>query len=208
MFFLKIIGIVFAVLVLLVAVILSLPVSIIIRSNKENRLKVLFSVLGKSFGDKPRRKKTDNPLAAALKKIIGVGQTEDKKKSKSSAKDGGFATKLTDTIATLKPLLDRIFWLLPRARIKKLHIVSISAGDDAADTALHYGAVCAVVYPLISYIQSLSRVSKKAVDTRISCDFDAPESIFELDIKISFTVLLLLRALWQIAKEQILNNRR
>ncbi len=205
--FLKILGIVFAVLVLLVAIILLLPVGIIIRSDKENGPKVLFSVLGKELKSKPKQKKSDNPIVAALKKIVGIGQTEDTEKSETNAKDGGL-TKLTDTAATLKLLLERIFWLLPRARVKKLRVVSVSAGADAADTALQYGAICAVLYPLISYIQSLSRVSKKAVDTKIACDFDATESTFELDIKIMFTVLLLLRALWQIAKEQILNNRR
>lgn len=205
--FLKILGIVFAVLVLLVAIILSLPVGIIIRNDKENGPKVLFSVLGKELKSKPKQEKSDNPIVSALKKIVGVGQSEDKKKSDTHAKDG-VLTKLADSAGTLKLLLERIFWLLPRARVKKLHIVSISAGDDAADTALQYGAICAVLYPLISYIRSRMRVSKKAVDTKIACDFDATESTFELDIKITFTVWLMLRALWQIAKEQILNNRR
>ena len=197
----------FAVLVLLTCIILSLPVGIIIRNDKENGPKVLFSVLGKELKSKPKQEKSDNPIVSALKKIVGVGQTEDTKKSETAAKDG-ILTKLADSAGTLKLLLERVFWLLPRARVKKLHIVSISAGDDAADTALQYGAICAVLYPLISYIRSRMRVSKKAVDTKIACDFDAPESTFELDTKITFTVWLMLRALWQIAKEQILNNRR
>ncbi len=203
MLFLKIFGILIAVIALLIIATLSLPINIIIRSDKENGPKVLYRMLGKVFGEHPD---PNNPIARALKKIVGVSHLESKEQLKSTVEDSGFSLTLTNTVTTLKLLLDRIFWLLPRARVKKLRIVSISAGDDAADTALRYGAVCAVLYPLISYLQSLTRVRKKAVDTCITCDFDATESTLELDIEISLTVHLALRALWHIAKKQAINE--
>lgn len=203
MLILKILGILLAVVILLVAVILSLPIDIIIRNDKEKGAQVLFRILGQVFGEHPD---PNNPIARALKNIVGVSHLESKERLQSTVQDSGIAATIAGTVFTLKLLLDRIFWLLPRAKVKKLHIVSVSAGEDAADAALHYGASCAVLYPLVSYLQTLTRVRKKAVNTNITCDFETAESTFELDIEISISVLLALRALWHIAKEQAANE--
>lgn len=203
MLVLKILGILIGIILLLVAVILSLRIDIIIRNNDEKGVQVLYRLIGKVFGEHPD---PNNPIAKALKELVGVSHLESKERLQSTVEDSGFAATVSGTVMTLKLLLDRIFWLLPRAKVRKLHLVSVTAGEDAADTALSYGAVCAVLYPLLSYLQSFMRVRKKAVNTQISCNFEAAKSTFELDVEISFSVLVALRALWYIAKEQAVNE--
>ena len=66
---------------------------------------------------------------------------------------------------------------------------------------MQYGAACAVLYPLITYLQTELRVRRRAVDTSITCDFEAAEPTFELDAELRLSVLLALRVLWHIAKE-------
>ena len=203
MIVLKILGILLAVILLLILIILALPVDIIIRNDKEAGIRVLYHFLGKIYGEHPD---PNNPIAKALKNIVGVSHLESKERLRSTVKNSGLVTTVSGTVLTLKLLLDRILWLLPRCYLKKLKLVSVSADDDAADAALQYGAACAVLYPLITYLQTEMRVRRRAIDARITCDFDAKEPIFELDAEFRLTVLLAVRALWHIAKEQAINE--
>lgn len=203
MIILKILGISLAVIALLIAVILALPIDIIIRNNKEQGVKVLYRFLGKIYGEHPD---PNNPIAKALKNLVGVSHLESKERLRSTVEDSGLASTIGGTALTLKLLLDRILWLLPRCHLKKLKVVLVSANADAAEAALQYGAACAVLYPLITYLETKMRVRKKAVDTCITCDFDAQETIFELDMQFGLSVWLAIRALWYIAKEQAISE--
>ncbi len=199
MIVLKILGIILAVIVLLILVILFLPIDIVLRYNGDKGFQLLYRFLGKLYGENPD---PNNPIAKALKNLVGISHLESKEHLRTAVEDSGFAGTLTGTLSSLKLLIDRVLWLLPRSKLKKMKVVSISAGEDAADTALAYGAACAALYPLISYLESVMRVRKNGVHTHISCDFEAEKAVFELDMAFSFHILHGLRALWHIAKEQ------
>lgn len=203
MIILKILGLIPAVLLLLIAVILALPVDIIIRNSKEKGVQLFYRFLGKIYGEHPD---PNNPIAKALKSIVGVSHLESKERLQSTVEESGLAATISGTALTLKLLLDRILWLLPRCKLRKLKIISVSADADAADAALQYGAACAVLYPLIAYLETVMKVRKKEVDTRITCDFEAAEPIFELDMEFRLSILLALRVLWHIAKEQAISE--
>ena len=203
MIVLKILGLILAAIILLIAVILALPIDIIIRNDKEKGVQLLYRLLGKIYGENPD---PNNPIAKALKNIVGVSHLESKERLQSTVEQSGLAATVSGTALTLKLLLDRILWLLPRCKLRKLKIISVSADADAADAALHYGAACAVLYPLISYLETVMKVRKKAVRTHITCDFEAAEPVFELDMELRLSILLALRVLWHIAKEQAISE--
>lgn len=198
MILLKILGILLAV-IAAVIVILLLPIDIILRYRGETGFEMRYRFLGKLYGE---RKKPDSPVGKALKKLVGISHLDSKEHLRSTLEDSGLTATLSSTLSTLKLLIDRVIWLLPRSKLKKLKIVSISAGEDAADTALSYGAACAALYPLISYLETTMRVRKNGTEAHISCDFDAEKSVFEIDLVFSFHIRHALSALWHIARQQ------
>lgn len=199
MILLKILGILLAVIAAVIVILLFLPIDIVLRYRGETGFEMRYRFLGKLYGE---RKKPDSPVGKALKKLVGISHLDSKEHLRSSLEDSGLPATLSSTLSALKLLIDRVIWLLPRSKLKKLKIVSVSAGEDAADTALSYGAACAALYPLISYLESVMRVSKNGTEAHISCDFDAKKSVFEIDLVFSFHIRHALSALWYIASQQ------
>lgn len=179
---LKILGIVIGALILLIGAICFIPVSLRLTSTADERLGYKLYVLGIPINiDKMVKKKNAKSSAADNKK----DEEENKVKSKPS---------LDELAGIVKALAKQFFWLLKRFKINKLHILSISAGDDAAEVAMQYGAICAVLYPITAIIESNMRIKKNAADISVLCDFERNEPVFEIDIKVCIKVFYLLQA--------------
>lgn len=178
---LKIIGIVIGALILLIGAICIIPVSFRLTSKADERLGYKLYVLGIPINlEKLIKKREGNSTTPENEKGEG-----DKVKSKPS---------LDELADIVKALAKQFFWLLKRFKICKLHILSISAGEDAAEIAMQYGAICAVLYPVTAIIESNMRIKKNAADISVLCDFEQNEPVFELDIKVSVKVFYLLQA--------------
>lgn len=194
----KIIGILLAAVILLVAALLLLPVRIRFSAGLGKptltQVKLLFFTfdLGGSDGKK-KRKKQDEPT-----------EKKEKKEKKSLSH---VVETVEQTVQLIRLSLDRVVWLLGRFKVKRLYVRAVCAGDDAADTAMEYGLVCAALYPLIGFLEANMRIDPRVRRLEIGCDFDATQPEFETDLFFSLQILQAVRAVMHIIFEKIRQER-
>lgn len=205
MLVLKIIGIVLAVLLALLAIILLLSVDVILRVDEQKGARVLFRVLGFTFkenkkrkpqkeGKKKKEKKVKPTLSNSLKKVLGISHLD-----RESMEEEGFGSTLRETVELVKLLLDRVGWMLSHLKIPRCHITVVTGGEDAA---MEYGLACATLYPLVGYLQERARVRKRGLRLEIGCDYSRKNFLFELDLAIRIRVYHVAAAAVQI----VINN--
>lgn len=213
---LKIIGIVFAAVLLLFALILSVRFDIVIRKSEEKGFQLLFSVFGIVFGEekkgkpkkqKPKQKKTekkeDNVLVAAVKRLFGFSHLEKDGEKRSI---GDVIETVKETANSVTLIVNKVFWAVRHCRLRKLNLVFISGGDDAAKAAMDYGVACSVLYPMLGLLQSRQKRSPKELHVEIRCDFEREKTEFYLDTEISLRVYYLFIAAMKIVMQNIRNT--
>lgn len=84
----------------------------------------------------------------------------------------------------LRLTVRRAGWILRRIRFSGIRLSLTVSGEDAAAVALRYGQVCAVFYPLLSFLQAELRFHPRKVDLR--ADFAGGKS----DLRASGTLCL------------------
>ena len=189
-----------ALIVLLIAGGILLPVDLLLSLDQAKGFRIRYRLLGKIYGDeakeqKPKKKKKPNPIVESFKKSLGLEHLGSVDKLKSSLMRKGASETLKDTVLAFWEILDRIFWILKRCRITRCKVAVLCGGEDAP---LDYGTACAVVYPLISYLESAAGLRPKAEKITILCDDDRQETILELEIFVRVRVVHILRALLHI----------
>ena len=87
----------------------------------------------------------------------------------------------------LSEALNELSFILKKAKFKKVYLTITVATDDASKTALSYGRICSVVYPVTAYMDNELKVSRNAFDINIGCDFntDKPDYSFELEVSLT-----------------------
>ncbi|MBE6798835.1 MAG: hypothetical protein E7525_03540 [Ruminococcaceae bacterium] len=150
------------------------------------------------------------------KRKIKKKQEETDELLKESQKDKNIITKMIkekgvrETVLELwsvfKPILLKAIEVFKKIKVKRLKLRVITASDDAAKTALEYGGVCAVVYPVLAFLKSVLQFPDKAADVHIDADYDAAEPTLYLDLKLKIRVITVLRAalsvLWSILRSR------
>ncbi len=169
--------------ILLLAILLFLPVKIDLAYDKHFVLKIKYSgITVFNNQKKPKQKKTRKKPAK---------QTAEKKNKATKKKDNFIVSTykqkgLLGTIDYFSKILALVFkklwWLVKRFKFRKFKLNLTVATNDAANTAIKYGKVCAACYPTLSLLQTFADF--KAKEINISADFDKKES----DFKISFIV--------------------
>ena len=101
-------------------------------------------------------KKADKPSEGYIKKIY---------------KKHGVVDGTVQLLSIVKNIFSKIILLLSKAHMTNLNLKITVAGQDAATTALTYGAVSAVVYPAIGLINGIIQVDKQNIN--ITADYDA-----------------------------------
>lgn len=176
--------IIIAIILLLISAILFLPVHFLfnVGSDRSPSLFLRFLFL-KIDVLKFAEKKSSKPKkrSKALAKSVKENQDQDDKKKPLSE-------RITDTIETVKKVIDIIKEFIQRIKIKKLKIYAVTADTDAADAALDYGKLCAVVYPAVSFLQSCIDIDEKGLEISLHCDFDSESPVFSFDTDIVFNL--------------------
>ncbi|MDD6265117.1 MAG: DUF2953 domain-containing protein [Clostridia bacterium] len=195
---LSIIGIVIGSLILLLTVALLSPVTLSVKTDKKGRVKVKIRILFLPFTlypGKEKKKKIKNKKA-------------EKKPSANEKKPGRFQ-KAESIIETVKEFSSVVGFVIDRMKkiLGGLVITSLKAdiviadSSDAANSALTYGAVCAVIYPLVEWLKDKIKFGKNADKINVVCDFTKEKSSVSLDFKIRgmlFKILYpLLSVLWR-----------
>ena len=108
---------------------------------------------------------------------------EGKEKSSSFSVSGGLEAVLS--------AVDRLFKLVRRCRVTRCEVHSLSVGDDAA---VHYGEVCAIVYPFVGYLQTRRRLRKRNTHMDIGWDYDATDAVADITVTVRARLFFLATA--------------
>lgn len=202
---LLIIGIVLAVICLLAILILLIPIGIILKYDNDGEIKFRLRVLGITIGGSTGSG-SEGAVTKKIKKLLGISEFDSVGTLKGKVSKMGASQTVGQIVDILKGLVSNIGWMLSRCAVNRLHLKIVCAGGDAADTAMEYGTVCAVIYPLIGYINTAVRVKQSGQSINISCDFEQDEAVVEFDILISLRVMYIVGAFFGIIKENAANR--
>jgi hypothetical protein len=89
----------------------------------------------------------------------------------------------------LKSILSKFAKLLKHTQVKKFNFNITVAGNDAADTAIKYGNVCSIVYPLSTLLSKC--VNFKPENISVYSNFNDNNTNFNLSFLISVRVIYL-----------------
>lgn len=202
-----------ALIILLLSAVLALPVDLLFFLDQAQGFRIRYRLLGKIYGEdakkqkpkatkksKTKKKSKPNPIIESLKKSLGIEHIGSVEKLKDSLNRKGAEATLKETISAVWDLLDRVFWIVKRCRIIRCKIAAFCGGEDAP---LDYGTACAVVYPLVSYLESAAGLRPKAEELTIVCEDDRQQTELELEIFVRVRVVHILRALLHIIRKNI-----
>ena len=181
---------------LLIALILLLPITAQIKFRDDLNLKIKFlgiTVYKLKQDEKPKteKKKSESTDQKPKEKEQGIF-------SKLKAKHGfkGAIKELFDfasaVIREIKPQLLKI-------KFRKFKLDLIIVGEDAAMTAIEYGAVCGIVYPVLSFIDQNLNIKLKQIN--VEAGFKHKESEFSTSFDVKANALLLLIIAFKALKE-------
>ena len=140
----------------------------------------------------------------------GQSVVQDGEKSEpSKSQEKNFFKKLTDkkgftgavkeVFGLLSAVFSRIGKMLRHLKIKRFVLDILVASDEAAYTAISYGAVCSMVYPVLTLLSTAAGVKLKNVS--ITADFNLTNPDFKLSADISIPLIFLLVSAFGIFKE-------
>jgi hypothetical protein len=176
-----------AILVALMLILIFMPVSLVLDYNEE------FGFSVRVFGIK---------VAPRKEKKKAIKKTEDKPKKtslKNRIKRDGISETLKKGAEFLKGALTRVKKLLPHIRVRDLRIKISVSGNDAALTAIEYGAVCAAFYPFLSWLCSVLNIKAKQID--VISSFENNESYVHFHTKLCSSAIWLFIAAYGVYKE-------
>ena len=169
---------------LLIALVLLLPITAQVEFKEDFFLKVKFlGITVYNLNEKPKKtkvKKTEKEQKPKPKKQGTFAKLKAKRGFKGAVKElFDFASKF---IKDTKPQLTKI-----KFRNFKLQLIVV--GEDAAMTAIEYGAVCGIVYPVISFIDQNLNIKLKQID--VEAGFKHSESVFTTSFDVKANAILL-----------------
>ena len=100
---------------------------------------------------------------------------------KRSFDEDGVGSTLAYLRAVIKEGGHAVGKILHAARVDKLKLDMVIGGEDAAETAVHYGEVCSVLYPALTAFYRLVPVRRRAI--RVEPNFLAEESDVRFDVR-------------------------
>lgn len=86
----------------------------------------------------------------------------------------------------------RLKYILKKLIVSRFKLNISVSGEDAAQTALLYGGVCSVLYPVVGFWESF--ITFKEDDMKIRCDYEKEKSELHLFIEAKIKAFYLLKA--------------
>ena len=171
-----------AILAIIFIIVLS-PVKINVSVNDTILVKIkylFFSVYNfdSRINDEKENNDTDNQtdnIQTQITKITGCSNNYD---------------KLVLLVKTLKSLLVKFQKLLKHTVVKNFNFNISICGNDAADTAIKYGKVCSVVYPLSTLLGEC--VNFKPKNISVYSNFSGGQTEFNLDFTVSTKLIYII----------------
>ena len=111
----------------------------------------------------------------------------------------GFSGAVKLLLGFAHDLLPHIKGLLKHIKIKRVVLDITVAEGDAAKTAIEYGSICAVAYPLLAAFEAVADIRYKSIN--ISSDFEKQTSEFAFECTARTRIFFLLIMLVKIYSE-------
>lgn len=165
-----------AVLLLLIAIILILPIrlELYIKDSKAVfKVKLLFVNV---FASDKERKPKKQSSTSKNKKV----------KKKSSFSDTLNSAK--KVLEALKKAEKGLKMLFLKFKIQRIKLFCVCGGEDAAETAMRYGMLCSVIYGIGGYLNSFKSFPASKLKTLVQCDFTKENSEYEFELCASISV--------------------
>ena len=175
---LKIIGIVLLCVLGIIALLLVLPFSVMLKKDGENfEISARFLFIKKNLTEtlKKRSGPKDEKNAAPKKK-------KEKKAPQKAEKKQQAKVSPRDIIALSFYAVKELFRLFGRCRVSRLKVNYVAGGEDPAAAAMTYGGVCAAIYPCLGFLNSKMSIKKSGESINLRCDFEKSKSEFDFDI--------------------------
>lgn len=188
--------------ILLMAVLLFLPVSVIVDYQKSAFVQIRYLFFRYTVAPRPEKKKK---APSSEQKAQAGKQAKEKSKFRQLLEReglGGFLDLLRETCKIAGGTVKR---LLPHLTVGQFSVSVRVGGEDAGWAALNYGGVCAAVYPAVSFLVGAVRCRK--VEVEVVPDLNGGESSAECHlrarIKLFFAILLLFYAGYRTFKSAV-----
>lgn len=189
-----------AIIVVLITLLI-LPVKLKVDYDKE--LTFTLKYLGFTLLDS---EKEDKESKKVFKKAQGTALPTNKESIKSTYKQKGITGTIKYYGDILLLILKRLRRIIRFIKIRNLVFDLSVASDNAADTAIEYGEICCVVYPIISFIQTNTNFKFKTDNINIRPDFDNTDSKLKASVLVKAKLIICLIAiaglLWDYTKKQ------
>lgn len=149
--------------VLIVAALLLCPVSIGWKYDKKMSVTAKYLFFNIPLSSKKEQKEDKN---APQKNVFG-----------DYYKKHGFSKTVSQVFGIIKTVAERLWWLIKKLKIKGFTLDITVATENAAHTAIEYGAVCSAVYPAVAFVGSVAQMDIKRMN--VSADFEGAKSSLE-----------------------------
>lgn len=192
---------IFAAVLLLIAAILLLPVSAYLEYNNDFFFDFKFSGIN-VFSSKKEKKQT---AKKSTKKTVKKTPPQEKKENQFKTsfeilkKKKGFSGAVKEIFALLNDCLKHLGFLLKTFKFRKVEFNLNVATENAAKTAIEYGALCSAIYPTLSFFQSIGNVKYKKIN--VKSDFESQKANFDFSLAINSQILFLIIAAFKVYKE-------
>ena len=187
--------IILGVIFLILAFILLLPINLFLRFDNELFIKVKLAGIKVFDSNKIEAKEKEHkPKETEKTKENGLKTFFSKLSEKY-----GYLGAVKKVINLIGKMLSHIKKLLRHIKIKKVILNLVVVGEDAAATAVEYGAICSAVYPLLSFLDSCAKVDFKNIN--VTSGFEYKKSHFDFSLVCKLRIIFLLIALIGIFKE-------
>ncbi|MBQ3058356.1 MAG: DUF2953 domain-containing protein [Clostridia bacterium] len=183
---------------LLIALLLLLPITAQIKFENDFFLKIKF--LGLTVyelkNEKEEKAETEKPKEKS---------EESKPKEKEQGiffrlkAKHGFKGAIKEIFNFVGKVISEVKPQLLKIKFRKFKLDLIVVGSDAAMTALEYGAVCGIVYPVLSFIDQNLNINLKQIN--VSAGFKHLDSQFSVSFNAKANALLLLIIAFKALKE-------
>lgn len=117
-------------------------------------------------------------------------KAEEKQAERSAEKKAKLSLELI--VRVLKKASPHIKRLFKKIRLNDVYLDITVGGEDAAKTAINYGAHCAAIHSVLCLLENLITVQTDAINIR--ADFDAERSVYSARCKVKMRVSTALRS--------------
>lgn len=144
-----------------------------------------------------------------LKEKKKIGEQKPQKKKGAYLKEyiekNGFKNSISKIFEYLKIFLSSLKTIDKKIKITNFDCKITVGGNDAADTAIQYGAVCAVVYPFVNFLATITDFNFN--DIVVNSDFDSGKYEIYLFFMVKIKIIYLLKMVFDIIIKIIKNKK-